>query len=629
MRRVGACNSAIIAPMPSKLPCKTFCNRHATDHAIDNEPRRRFLAYFSAAGFGSSLLPGVLWAEVQAQQPDATAPRVTDEMLKSALAVAGLTFSDEDRKSVIQGVNRSLTGFEEVRKLEIPNDVSPPFYFSSIVPGMKVNRTREPLRFSAPVVKRPSNLEDVAFWPVVQLAQLIKTKQVTSTELTQMYLARLHKYNGKLNCVVTFLDEVALAQAKQADSEIAAGKYKGPLHGIPWGAKDIIAVKGYKTTWGSGAYKDQMIDHDASVIEMLRDAGAVLLAKLTSGELAQGDRWFGGTTKNPWNIEEGSSGSSAGPGSATAAGCVAFAIGTETSGSILSPSGRCGVTGLRPTFGRISRYGVMALSWTQDRLGPMCRYAEDCALVMSVIAKPDGRDLSVSELPFNYNAHLDIRKLRIGILEDGFDEVRDGAVKAMNQKAIEAVQALGVKLVPVKMPNWTVDGSAYGVESAVFFDEMIRTNRDKQMTNPGRATGFRSARLIPAVEYLQSQRARTMMMMKLAEATADVDVYLVPANGGGGGGGRGAAAGGGATATPAAAPPDAGQRRSSVIQRHFAMANTACYPAINVVHGFMESGSPGSFTFYARPFGEAELLVVAKAYQDATGFHLKHPSLSV
>ena len=369
-------------------------------------------------------------------------------MLKNALAVSGLTFSDEDQKAMLQGVNRNLTSFEEVRKLEIPNDVAPPFYFSAIVPGMKVNRTREPLRFSAPVVKRPANLEDVAFWPVVQLAQLIKTRQVTSIELTQMYLARLHKYNAKLNCVVTFLDDVALAQAKQADAEIAAGKYKGPLHGIPWGAKDIIAVKGYKTTWGSGAYKDQMIDSDASVVEMLRDAGAVLLAKLTSGELAQGDQWFGGQTKNPWNTTQGSSGSSAGPGSATAGGCVAFAIGTETSGSILSPSGRCGVTGLRPTFGRVSRHGVMALTWTQDRLGPLCRYAEDCALVMSVIAKPDGRDLSVSEIPFNWNAHLDIHKLRVGYLKDGFEEVRDAAQKAMNDKAIEQVQALGLKLVP-------------------------------------------------------------------------------------------------------------------------------------------------------------------------------------
>jgi Asp-tRNA(Asn)/Glu-tRNA(Gln) amidotransferase A subunit family amidase len=458
---------------------------------------------------------------------------------------------------------------------------------------------------------------------VVNLAHLIKTKQVTSLELTEMYLGRLHKYNEKLNCVVTFLDDEAKAQAKQADAEIAAGKYRGPLHGIPWGAKDIITVKGHKTTWGSDAYKDQVLDNEASIVEMFRDAGAVLLAKLVSGELAQGDRWFGGQTKNPWNLSEGSSGSSAGPGSATGGGLVAFAIGTETSGSILSPSGRCGVTGLRPTFGRISRYGVMALSWTQDRLGPMCRYAEDCALVMSVIAKPDGRDLSVSELPFNYNAHLDIRKLRVGYIEEAFADVKDPLLKSHDQKAIEQVQALGFKLVPVKVPDWTMDVSAYGVESAVFFDDLIRSGGDKHLTNPGRASGWKTARLIPAVDYLQAQRARSMMMMKLAEATADVDVYLAPTNAGsaaaageGRGGGRGRGGEGG------------NQFQRSAAQRHSTMANSACYPALSVPNGFADSGSPTAIVFFARPFGEAELLSVGKAYQDASGFHLKHPTLT-
>src|SRR5579862_8395915 len=331
--------------------------------------RRRFLACCSGIGLGGTLLPGVLWAQLQQDG----AQQVTPEMLKAALGLSGLSFSEGDQKSMLQAVNSSLARYDEVRNLHIPNNVAPPFYFSALTPGMKVNRTHEPLRFSTPAVKRPANLEDVAFWPITQLAQLIKMRQVTSVELTEMYLARLHNYNDKLNCVVTFLDDLAMAQAKQADAEIAAGRHKGPLHGIPWGAKDIITVKGYKTTWGSDAYKDQMLEDEASVVEMLRDAGAVLIAKLTSGELAQGDRWFGGTTKNPWNLSEGSSGSSAGPASATAAGCVAFGIGTETSGSILSPSARCGVTGLRPTFGRISRYGVMALSWTQDRLGQIGR----------------------------------------------------------------------------------------------------------------------------------------------------------------------------------------------------------------------------------------------------------------
>ena len=575
--------------------------------------RRRFLNYFSGIGLASTLLPGVLWA--QAQQ----STTITLEMLRSSLAMAGLHFSDEDEKAMVDGLNRALTTYDEVRKANVPNDVQPPFYFSPITPGMKVNRTREPLRFSTVSVKRPANLDDAAFFSVGQLAHLLKTRQVTSLELTDMYLARLHKYNPKLNCVVTFLDDTARAQAKQADAEIAAGKYRGPLHGIPWGAKDIIAVKGFKTTWGSGAYKDQMIDETASVVEILNEAGAVLLAKVTSGELAQGDRWFGGQTLNPWNLKEGSSGSSAGPGSATAGGLIAFGIGTETSGSILSPSGRCGVSGLRPTFGRVSRYGVMALSWTQDRLGPMTRYAEDCALVMSVIAKPDGRDLSVSEIPFNYNAHLDLKKLRVGYLKDAFDEVRDPAVKKMNEQAIAQVQSLGFKLVEMKVPEWSLEVSSYGVESATFFDGLLRSGRDKELTNPGRATGWRVSRVMPAVDYLQSQRLRSMMMMKLAEATADVDVYLVPANTGGGGEGRG---GRGAAGGP---PPQ--RRPQGPTQRHFTMANLACYPALSVPHGFMESGSPGALTFYARPFGEAELLALGKAYQDASGFHLKHPKL--
>jgi Asp-tRNA(Asn)/Glu-tRNA(Gln) amidotransferase A subunit family amidase len=599
---------------------------------FSNESRRRFFLGLSGMGLGATMLPEVLWSQAQ----EDGAQRITQAMLQDALALSGLTFPDEDQKAMLQAINQNLTRYEDLRKVHIPNDISPPFYFSPLVPGMTVDRTRRPLRFSAPRVKRPSSLEDVAFWPITQLAQLIRTRQVTSTELTEMYLARLHRYNPKLNCVVTFLDDVAMAQAKQADAEIKSGKYKGPLHGIPWGAKDIIAVKGYKTTWGSAAYKDQMIEEEASVVEMLRGAGAVLLAKLTTGELAQGDGWFGGQTKNPWNLAQGSSGSSAGPASATAAGCVAFGIGSETSGSILSPSGRCGVTGLRPTFGRVSRYGVMALSWTQDRLGPLCRYAEDCAIVMATIGKPDDRDMSVSDIPFNWNARLDIRKLRVGYLEEGFDETRDPVAKKNEEKAIAQIEALGIKLVPVKVPEGTADASGFAVESAVFFDELIRSGRDKQLTSPNRGNGFRSARLIPAVEYLQAQRARTMMMMKLAEATADVDVYLVPANSGGGGGGRGGRGAAVATDGAAATAPGGGGRGGrggggafarSAVNRHFSMANLACYPAINVPNGFTEEGTPTALTIYGRPFAEAEVLAVAKAYQDASGFHLKHPKL--
>jgi Asp-tRNA(Asn)/Glu-tRNA(Gln) amidotransferase A subunit family amidase len=543
-------------------------------------------------------------------------------MLADALAVSGLTFAEEDQKALLQAANQNLTRYEELRKTRIPNDVAPPFYFSPLVPGMKVNRAKLPVRFSTPKVKRPANLEEVAFWPITQLSQLLRTRQVTSLELTEMYLGRLHRYNEKLNCVVTFLDDVARAQAKQADAEMKSGKHRGPLHGIPWGAKDIIAVKGYKTTWGSGAYKEQTIDEEASVVEILREAGAVLLAKLTTGELAQGDQWFGGQTKNPWNLSEGSSGSSAGPASATAAGLVPFGIGSETSGSILSPSGRCGVTGLRPTFGRISRYGVMTLSWTQDRLGPLCRYAEDCAIVMSVIAKPDGRDLSVSELPFNWNPRMDIHKLRVGYLKDAFDENANPVTKKFDQAAIAQIEKLGIKLVEVKTPPGAADAVGFNVESGAFFDELIRSGRDKQMTNPPRANGFRTSRLIPAVDYLQSQRARAMMMAKLAEATADVDVYLVPANTGGG---RPPAPGGAAPGTGRGA--GRGGFQQSAAGRHFGMANSAGYPAISVPHGFQESGSPSALTFYGQPFRETEILALAKAYQDASGFHLKRPDL--
>ena len=580
--------------------------------------RRRFLAQFSSLGLAGTLLPGVLWAEVH----QTGAQTITAEMLSNALAMAGLTFSAEDQKSMLEAVNQNLTRFTELRAIDIPNDVSPPFHFSALVPGMRVNRARQPFRMSSPNVKRPANLDEVAFWPVVQLAQLIKTKQVTSTELTRLYLDRLHRFNPTLNCAVTILDELGLAQAKQADAEIGAGKYKGPLHGIPWGAKDIIAVKGYKTTWGSGAYKDQVIDKDASVVEMLRDAGAVLVAKLTTGEIAQGDRWFGGQTKSPWDPAQGSGGSSAGPGSATAAGLVGFSIGTETSGSILGPSSRCGVTGLRPTMGRISRDGVMALSWTQDRLGPMCRHAEDCALVMSVIARPDDRDMSVLDIPFNWDARLDISKLRVGYLKAAFDENTDAVGRAHQQATLDALGKLGVKFVPVDVPEFTTDVSAINVESATFFDQFMRSGRDKFLTNLGRANGWKGARVLPAVDYLQAQRIRMMMMMKLAEATAHVDVYLGPGNGGAAGGGRGAGAGAGA-----AAAPD-GPRRQGAGQRHSAMANLATYPAVAVPNGFNPAGVPTSITFFARPFMESELLAVVKAYQDAAGFHLKRPALT-
>jgi Asp-tRNA(Asn)/Glu-tRNA(Gln) amidotransferase A subunit family amidase len=588
-----------------------------------SETRRRFMTHFASIGLGTTLAPGILWARMQ----DAGARTVTLAMVTDALKLSGIELSEEDRKAMVENANRNLTQLDELRKIEIPSDVSPPFHFSSVVPGIEVSRQRLPFRLSAaPSVKRPASLEDVAFWPVRHLAELIRSRQVTSLELTEMYLTRLHRYNPTLNNVVTFLDDLGRAEAKRADAEIAAGRYKGPLHGIPWGAKDIISVKGYKTTWGSPAFKEQVFDYDASIVEMLRDAGAVLIAKLTTGELAAGDNWFGGQTKNPWDPTQGSSGSSAGPSSATAAGCVGFGIGSETSGSILSPAARCGLAGLRPTFGRISRHGVMALSWTQDRLGPICRYAEDCAIVMQAIAKPDGRDMSVSDIPFNYNAQLDLRKLRVGYIKESFDDITNPTVKANAAAVLDTLKKLGVtNFIPMTIPHSNTNLSAIGVESAVFFDQLQRAGRMKETRGGGRPNG----RLVSAVDYLQSQRVRMMMMMDLAKATANVDVYVVAANqmaaGGRGAGAPGAA---GATGATGAAPGGTGgsNRPQGPAQRHSTMANLACYPAINMPNGFNESGSPTNVTFFARPFGEMELLAFAKAYQDAAGFHLKKPT---
>lgn len=580
------------------------------------ETRRRFLAHFSGIGLGSTLLPGVLWGQMQASG----AVEVTPEMVHGALALSGLEFSPEDEKAIADGLNESIEGYVELRKIEIPNDVAPPFHFSPLVPGIAPpSRAALPFRPSTPDARRPSNLEDLAFASVGELSQLLRTRKVRSVELTEMYLDRLHRYDPRLHFVVTFLDDLALEQAERADAEIAAGRWRGPLHGVPWGAKDIISVAGHPTTWGSDAYRDQVFDRDASVVELLRDAGAVLLAKLTTGELASGDRWFGGQTRNPWNPEQGSSGSSAGPGSATAAGCVGFAIGTETSGSILSPSGRCGVTGLRPTLGRISRAGVMALSWTQDRLGPMCRTVEDCALVMSAIARPDGKDMSVVDYPFNWDAGRDLRGLRVGVLAGAFDEVADPATRTANEAVLDELRRMGFRLLEVEVPDFPTDFSANGVESSAFHYDLVQSGRDKKLTNPGRGTGFKRARLVPAVEYLRHQRLRTMMMMELARATAHVDVYVVP---------RSTAAAptppAGPAGSPAAPPPS--DRTPTRTSRHSTMANLATYPAISMPHGFASDGTPMAINFYARPFGETDLLGVAKAWQDRTDHHLKRPA---
>src|SRR5712671_5175937 len=380
--------------------------------------RRTFLTVCSRFGLTATLLPGVLWAMADEKG------KVTREMIDNAAAIADVHIADEYKDMMLEDLNGYTEGFEAIYKLHIKNEVAPAMIFDPVLPGMKFETERRPIKISAaPSVAgaAPKNLEDVAFYSVRQLAELVRTKKVSSTALTEMYIARLKRCDPMLKFVITLTEERALTQAKEADREIAAGKYRGPLHGLPWGAKDLLAVKGYRTTWGAGGFDDQKFDEDATVVKRLDAAGAVLVAKLTLGALAQGDKWFGGMTRNPWNTKQGSSGSSAGSASATAAGCVAFAIGSETLGSISSPSTRCGTTGLRPTFGLVPRTGAMALSWSMDKLGPLCRAVEDCAIVLSAIHGPDGHDRTVHDVAFNWDASIDWRKLRVGYLKKDFD----------------------------------------------------------------------------------------------------------------------------------------------------------------------------------------------------------------
>ena len=388
--------------------------------------RRHFLAVCSAAGFAGTLLPGAVFtlaAQAEQQQGTAATTTITAEMLDAAAALAGVPLTAEQRTMMLDGLNQQRKSYEKIRALHISNSVAPAFVFDPLPPGAAVDTKRQPSQFSkAPAISTvPGNLEDLAFLPVRELAEYVRRRKVSSTALTEMYLARLKRYDPVLHFIVTLTEERATTQAREADREIAAGKYRGPLHGMPWGAKDLLAVKGYPTTWGAGGFEHQSFDEDATVVQRLDAAGAVLLAKTTLGALAMGDKWYGGRTRNPWNPRQGSSGSSAGPAAAVAAGCVAFAIGSETLGSISSPSTRCGVTGLRPTFGFVPRTGAMALSWTMDKLGPICRAVEDCAIVMATIHGPDQKDLAAKDAAFNWNADFDWHTLRVGYLKDAFD----------------------------------------------------------------------------------------------------------------------------------------------------------------------------------------------------------------
>jgi Asp-tRNA(Asn)/Glu-tRNA(Gln) amidotransferase A subunit family amidase len=612
--------------------------------------RRSFMTTCSGMGLGGTLFPGVLWAQAAAQGTK----KITKEMIDNAAAIADVPIPDEYKEMMLENLNDRARGYEEIYKMKIPNSVDPALIFDPVLPGMKLETQKRPMRMSkAPssTAAAPKNLEDLAFRSVRELAELVRTKKVSSVALTEMYLGRLKKYDPLLKFTVTLTEERALAQAKQADSEIAAGKYRGPLHGLPWGAKDLLATKGYRTTWGAGGFENQMIDEDATVVKRLDEAGAVLAAKLALGALAEGDVWFGGVTRNPWNPNQGSSGSSAGPASATAAGCVTFSIGSETLGSISSPSTRCGCTGLRPTFGLVPRTGAMALSWSMDKLGPICRSVEDCALVLEAIYGPDGHDRTVHRAVFNWDASLDWKKLRVGYLKADFEhkpeppqeaakeepaktpeeqKKRDeqkkrreaGRARAeydrkYNEAAIAKLNQMGVQLIAVELPKFPYDaiGTMLDAEAAAAFDDLTRSGRDKLLTSQKEfdwPNTFRSARFIPAVEYIQAARARKLIMEAVAKVFENLDVIVAPTNG-----------------SQQLVITNLTGNPSLILPNGLRGADAPKYPNDDP-SDFQNAGGPGtptSLTFLGRLYGEAELLALARAYQEGTGFHLLHPRL--
>lgn len=523
--------------------------------------------------------------------------KLSTKDIEAAEKIIGLHFSQKERKMMLNNLKRNLSSYEELRKTDIQNEVSPAIFFNPLLPGMTPEKKRKPFVYSVEEdVQVPENFEDLAFYPVTALAQLIKSHKITSTELTQLYLKRLKKYGPILECVITTTEDLALKQSERADEEIASGLYRGPLHGIPWGAKDLLATKRIKTTWGAMPYKDQMIDEDATVVKRLEEAGAVLVAKLSMGALAMGDVWYGGKTRNPWNVEQGSSGSSAGSAAATAAGLVGFAIGTETWGSIVSPSNRCSVTGLRPTFGRVSRFGAMALSWSMDKIGPICRTVEDCALVFHAIYGPDNKDLTLVDLPFNWDTSADLNAIRIGYFKKAFEQ--DYKNKKNDEAVLDVLRSLGLELIPLDLPDLPVNSISFilNAEAAAAFDELTRSGKDDLLVRQQRnawPNSFRQARLIPAVEYIQANRLRHLFMKEMAERLKGLDVYVAPSFGG----------------------------------NTLLLTNLTGHPTVVVPDGFDEKGSPTSISFIGNLFEEAKMLRVAKAFQDATGFHLKHPKL--
>ncbi|MCX6169851.1 MAG: amidase [Ignavibacteriales bacterium] len=523
--------------------------------------------------------------------------KIKKEMIPNAEKIIGLEFTDTERDSMQDALNDQLGNYENIRKIHIANSIPPAILFNPIPAGFKFDQKQKLLKFSDySYVKMPKNIEEITFYSIGELAQLIKTKKITSTQLTKFYLERLKKYGPKLHSVITLTEERALRQAEKADQEISKGKYRGMLHGIPFGVKDLLNSKDYNTTWGAAPYKDQLNNEDATVIKKLEDAGAVLCAKLSMGELAMDDVWFGGMTRNPWDTTKGSSGSSAGSASSVSAGLLPFAIGTETWGSIVSPSTVCGVTGLRPTYGRVSRTGAMALSWSMDKIGPICRNAEDLAIVFNAIYGKDGIDQTLYDAPFNYQPKLDFKKLKIGFLKNDF--AKKYRFHQNDSLVLKKLAELGAQLIPIELPEIATNDIAIilTAEAGAAFDELTRTNKDDMLARQFKGAWpniFRASRFIPAVEYINANRIRYMLIQEMQKMMKKVDLYIAPSWEG----------------------------------NNLLLTNLTGNPCVVVPTGFTDKGILTSITFMGRLFDEGKIIAFAKMFQDATDFHKKHPKM--
>ncbi len=520
----------------------------------------------------------------------------TDDEITVAAQLIGLEFTPSERDSMREGLNDNKELYQQIREYALKNAVRPALVFNPVPVNYAFKAAASAANWDFPQkVELPSDKAKIAYLSIRELAYLIKNKKISSVQLTQIYLERIEKFDPHLKAFISLTKDLALEQAARADKEIAAGKYRGPLHGIPYGIKDLFAVKGTKTTWGAVPYKNQELDYTASVVKKLEEAGAVLLGKLSLGALAWGDVWFDATTKNPWNLEQGSSGSSAGPASATSGGLVAFAIGSETWGSIVSPSTRCGASGLRPTFGRVSKYGAMALSWSMDKLGPICRSAYDCALVFDVIQGKDALDISTIQAPFVYNNQIDYKKLKVGYLKSLFDESYRG--KNMDSLSLLKLRQMGAELIATELPKgYPVEAMSIilSAEAAAAFDLLTRSGEDDKMVRQvinAWPNVFRTARFIPAVEYINANRIRTAYIEEFNRWMKEFDVIVAPSFGG----------------------------------EQLLATNLTGHPAALVPNGFDEKGSPTSISFLGNLFDEATILAFANAYQQSTDIKDLHP----